>query len=215
MRNGVPSGNTPDEPAQAELADAQKIPLDLDLGEAPAVRDERLAPRLDVALEVAILLLKVLRLEEQPLGPDDFVVGRHALFFHPGGFAPRSPPTGSLAGTPTPRAARQAHSLPLVRGALRLARLREPQRPAPLARLTRSRSFAEPSDWLACGDPNAPRRSPGSLAPARSRKPSDWLACGDPNAPRRSPGSLAPARSRKPPTGSLAGPQRPAPPWAP
>ena len=39
----------------------------------------------------------------------------NAVELVPGGFAPRSPPTGSLAGAPTPRAARQAHSLPLVR----------------------------------------------------------------------------------------------------
>ena len=40
--------------------------------------DERLAAGFDVALEVAILLLKMLRLEEQPLGPDDFVIDRHS-----------------------------------------------------------------------------------------------------------------------------------------
>ena len=77
IRNGVPSGNTPADAPQPELADAQEIALELDLGEAPAVRDERLAPRLDVALEVALLLLEVLRLQEQPLGPDDSVMGRH------------------------------------------------------------------------------------------------------------------------------------------
>ena len=31
---------------------------------------------LDVAFEVAILLLKVLRLQEQPLGPDNLVMSR-------------------------------------------------------------------------------------------------------------------------------------------
>jgi hypothetical protein len=71
---GKHAGRTP----QPELADAQEIPLDLDLGEAPAVADERLAPRLDVALEMAILLLKVLWLEEQPLGPDNLVIDRHS-----------------------------------------------------------------------------------------------------------------------------------------
>ena len=73
----MPSGNTPASTPQPDLADAQKIALELDLGEAPAVRDERPAARLDVALEVALLLLEVLRLQEQPFGPDDAVMGRH------------------------------------------------------------------------------------------------------------------------------------------
>ena len=77
IRNGVPSGNTPATRRSADLADAQKIAFELDLREAPAVRDERMAPRLDVALEVALLLLEVLRLQEQPFGPDDSVMGRH------------------------------------------------------------------------------------------------------------------------------------------
>ena len=82
IRNGVPSGNTPDEPPQPDFADLQEIPLELDFGEAPAVGHERLAPGLDVPLEVAILLLKMLRLEEQPFGPDDAVMGRHGRVRH-------------------------------------------------------------------------------------------------------------------------------------
>jgi hypothetical protein len=39
---------------------------------------ERLAARFDVALEVAILLLEVLRLEKQPLGPNDLIRHRHS-----------------------------------------------------------------------------------------------------------------------------------------
>src|SRR5262249_17262417 len=71
---GKDSGET----RQSKLADSQKIPLDLDLGEAPGVSSECLATSLDVALEVAILLLKVLRLKEESLGPDDFVGNRHS-----------------------------------------------------------------------------------------------------------------------------------------
>ena len=37
------------------------------------------------------------------------------------GLRPSDSPTGSLAGAPTPRAARQAHSLPLVRGVREMA----------------------------------------------------------------------------------------------
>jgi len=51
--------------------------FEFELGETPAVGDQGLAPRLDVPLEIAILLLKVLRLQEQPLGPDDPVIRRH------------------------------------------------------------------------------------------------------------------------------------------
>ena len=38
---------------------------------------QRLTPRLDVALEIALLLLKVLRLQEQPFGPDDPIMRGH------------------------------------------------------------------------------------------------------------------------------------------
>ncbi len=43
---------------------------------------QRVAPGLDVALEVAVLLLKVLRLKEQHFRPDDAVVGRHGRVRH-------------------------------------------------------------------------------------------------------------------------------------
>ena len=75
---GKDAGRAP----QAELPDAQEVALELELGEAPAVRDERLAARLDVALEVAILLLEMVRPQEQPLGPDDLVEYRHVRI-HP------------------------------------------------------------------------------------------------------------------------------------
>ena len=62
---------------QADFADLQEIPLELDFREAPRVRNERGRPGLDVPLEIAILLLKMLGLKEQPFRPDDAVVGRH------------------------------------------------------------------------------------------------------------------------------------------
>ncbi len=63
---------------QRELADAQQVALELDFGEPPAMRDKSLASSFDEPLEVAILLLEVLGLEEQPLGPDDLVMSRHS-----------------------------------------------------------------------------------------------------------------------------------------
>ena len=70
------------EATQADLADLQKIPLELDFREPPAVRDQRLAPAFDIPLEVAILLLKMLGLKEQPFRPDDAVVSRHGRVRH-------------------------------------------------------------------------------------------------------------------------------------
>ena len=70
------------QPPQSDLADLQEVALEFDLGEAPGVWHEGLASRLDVALEVTVLLLEVLRLQEQPLGPDDAVMGRHGLVPH-------------------------------------------------------------------------------------------------------------------------------------
>jgi hypothetical protein len=63
---------------QASLADAQEVGFELELGEAPAVRHERLTAALDVALEIALLLLEMLGLQEQPLGPDDAAMRRHS-----------------------------------------------------------------------------------------------------------------------------------------
>jgi hypothetical protein len=51
--------------AKGELADRQQIAFELVLGEPPAVRREGVAPRFDESLEVAILLLKMLGLEEE------------------------------------------------------------------------------------------------------------------------------------------------------
>src|SRR5262249_38279670 len=54
--------------AQSDFPDAQKIALEFDIGEAPAVGNQRLTARLDVALEVPVLLLKMLRLKKKPFG---------------------------------------------------------------------------------------------------------------------------------------------------
>src|SRR5205807_2689785 len=64
--------------AQRRFADAQQIALELDLGEPPAVRHEGTTSCLDVALNVALLLLEMLGLQEQPLGPNHPVMRRHS-----------------------------------------------------------------------------------------------------------------------------------------
>ena len=64
--------------AHAEFADTEKIPFDLELSKAPAVRDQALTTGLDIPLEISILLLKVLRLQEQSFRPDDSVIHRHS-----------------------------------------------------------------------------------------------------------------------------------------
>jgi hypothetical protein len=75
---GSAVGKDAGQPAHAELADTQQIALDLDVGKPPAVAREGAAPRLDVTLEVPVLLLEMLRLQKQPLRPDDFVMDRHS-----------------------------------------------------------------------------------------------------------------------------------------
>ena len=54
----------PFETPKPDLADLQEVALELDRGEAPAVGHQRLAARLDVLLDIPVLLLKVLRLQE-------------------------------------------------------------------------------------------------------------------------------------------------------
>ena len=70
-------GEHPCDTPQRDLADRQQVALELDVGETPAVGDERMAPSLNIALEIALLLLEVLGLQEQALRPDDSVVVRH------------------------------------------------------------------------------------------------------------------------------------------
>src|SRR5262249_2268326 len=72
---GKHAGETP----ERRFADAQQIPLELDFGEPPAVRREWTTSRLDVALDVALLLLEMLGLQEQSCGPDPPIMRRHSL----------------------------------------------------------------------------------------------------------------------------------------
>src|SRR5882724_2329655 len=58
---------------QGEFADRQHVALDFELDEAPSMAAQGLAARLHVALEIALLLLKVVGLEKQALRPDDLV----------------------------------------------------------------------------------------------------------------------------------------------
>src|SRR5262249_35230288 len=69
-----------------EFADRKQIAIELELFKAPGRGMQRGSATLDVALEITLLLLEVLRPQELPLGPDDLVAIRHAYF-----------PTGGVA----------------------------------------------------------------------------------------------------------------------
>ncbi len=62
---------------QAELADRQQVPFDLQLRESPGPGAQWAGAPFDVALQIAFLLLEVLGPEEQAFGPDDAIVFRH------------------------------------------------------------------------------------------------------------------------------------------
>ena len=135
--------------------------------------------------------------------------------FFPGGFAPPDPPTRSLAGAPTPRSARVAHSLRSLRflsGGLRPAgpparSLAGAPSPAPLAWLTRcARSRFWSGRLRPAGPPHARSRGPRRPAPlawltrfarspGRPEAPSapgaHSLLSRGPRSPLRSRGSLA------------------------
>jgi len=70
-------GEDADNPPDPDLPGPQQVALQFDLGEPPRVRRQRLTARLDVPLQIAILLLEMLRLEEQPFGLDDLVGDGH------------------------------------------------------------------------------------------------------------------------------------------
>src|SRR6185437_12852796 len=64
-------------PPQRELADREQVALDLQLHESPGIRTQRANAALYVVLEVALLLLKMLRAQEQPFGPDNSILLGH------------------------------------------------------------------------------------------------------------------------------------------
>ena len=78
IRNGVPSGNTPATRRSPTLPMLRKSRSNSISVKPQLCGTSGLAPCLDVALEVALLLLEVLRLQEQPFGPDNPVMGRHS-----------------------------------------------------------------------------------------------------------------------------------------
>jgi hypothetical protein len=59
------------------FADAQCRLIDFQMEEAPEQASRGFAARLDEPLQVAILLLKMLRPQEHPFRPDDFAVPGH------------------------------------------------------------------------------------------------------------------------------------------
>src|SRR6185369_9152707 len=72
-REGRAVGKHAARAAQSELADREQVALDLELGEAPRMRAQRCGAAFDPALEMPLLLLEMLRPEEEPLGPDDAI----------------------------------------------------------------------------------------------------------------------------------------------
>ncbi len=63
--------------AEAEFADGQKLTIDLELRYSPRVRRELGDARTHQLLDIAVLLLKVLRPKEHAFGPNYLIVPRH------------------------------------------------------------------------------------------------------------------------------------------
>src|SRR4030095_4247138 len=62
-----------------DLADRQKLMIELELLESPRVGSQRHASPLDEGFDVAIVLLEMLGPNEEALRPNDLVVRRHLL----------------------------------------------------------------------------------------------------------------------------------------
>src|SRR5690606_10044313 len=62
-----------------QLTDAELRTVELELRESPAVAAQAPRGTLDVGLEIPVVLLEMVGLQEQPLGPDDFILPRHRL----------------------------------------------------------------------------------------------------------------------------------------
>src|SRR5690606_22934108 len=60
-----------------DLADAELARVELQLGETPAVVTQRTAAAFDPGFDETVLLLEMMGLQEQALGPDDPVLPRH------------------------------------------------------------------------------------------------------------------------------------------
>ena len=63
--------------ADRELAERQQVGVELELRQAVAERAQPGRAAADQPLEIALLLLQMLRLQEQPLRPDDLVLPAH------------------------------------------------------------------------------------------------------------------------------------------
>jgi len=71
-------GQHPHGPGQCHLAQGQQLGVQLQAQEPPAEGPDGGAARADQVLDVAVLLLEVVRPQEQPLRPDDLVGPGHA-----------------------------------------------------------------------------------------------------------------------------------------
>ena len=59
------------------LTNSQEVRIEPQLGKSPGIRTQVSASQLDKTLDVSRFLLEVVRLQEQPLGPDYFATPRH------------------------------------------------------------------------------------------------------------------------------------------
>jgi hypothetical protein len=62
---------------QRDLAELEQLLVDLERGQPPAIRTQSRSPRFQLRLQIAVVLLQMLRLQEHPLRPDDFAVPGH------------------------------------------------------------------------------------------------------------------------------------------
>src|SRR5690606_25075642 len=76
-------GEHPARAAQADATDCEQVRFELEFGQAPGLAAQAAGAQLDASFEVALVLLQVLRPQEQPLAPDDLVVLRHPLAARP------------------------------------------------------------------------------------------------------------------------------------
>jgi hypothetical protein len=64
---------------QRQLAKGELLVVELQAGEAPRIRAQARHARLQLRLQVTVMLLQVLGLQQHALGPDDFTIPRHGV----------------------------------------------------------------------------------------------------------------------------------------
>ncbi len=77
MLKGVPSGMMPAARRKREFALLRQIPIDLELGKAPRIRRRESHPGFEQVLVIAIILLQMMRPQEQTFRPGYLGVPGH------------------------------------------------------------------------------------------------------------------------------------------